>query len=424
MSTSLSNQYVDSAFGDLLQVSNSGSGIDATLRAVADGEGTDTILQLSTTAVNINGTFQISGNTFARSGAHSLTLTTTATTNVTLPTTGTLATLAGTESFTNKTITAPVFSGSVTGTYTLAGTPTITSPTITSPTISSPSISGTLTQTGMFANTSLRVADTNASHALVIAPGSDLTSDRTLTVTTGDAARTLTLTGNLSVTGAATISTTPITQVAVTTFTSSGTYTPASGMVYAIIECVGGGGGGGGMSNAAAGAGNSAGGGGAGAYARKRVTAAQVGASQTVTIGAGGAAGANTSGNGGNGGNTSVGALCVANGGTGGTGGQGGAGGAGGTGGTGDYTAYGNAGGGGVNNSIITVYCTGGEGGAGYFGSGAGTQRATASTAGANAPNNNTGAGGNGGISFAAGGAVVGGLGASGVVIITEFIAV
>ena len=47
-----------------------------------------------------------------------------------------------------------------------------------------------------FANTGLRLADTNASHYLTLSPGSDLTADRTLTLTTGDAARTLTLNGN------------------------------------------------------------------------------------------------------------------------------------------------------------------------------------------------------------------------------------
>lgn len=40
-------------------------------------------------------------------------------------------------------------------------------------------------------NTGLKVKDTNASHGLTIAPGSDLSADRTLTITTGDAARTL-----------------------------------------------------------------------------------------------------------------------------------------------------------------------------------------------------------------------------------------
>lgn len=38
---------------------------------------------------------------------------------------GTLATTAGTETFTNKTLTAPVLSGTVTGTYTLGGTPSL-----------------------------------------------------------------------------------------------------------------------------------------------------------------------------------------------------------------------------------------------------------------------------------------------------------
>lgn len=40
-------------------------------------------------------------------------------------------------------------------------------------------------------NTGLHVLDTNASHDLVIVPGSNLTADRNFTITTGDAARTL-----------------------------------------------------------------------------------------------------------------------------------------------------------------------------------------------------------------------------------------
>ena len=52
-----------------------------------------------------------------------------------------------------------------------------------------------------FPNTGLHILDTNASHDLIIAPGSDLSADRTLTVTTGDANRVLTLTGDASIAG-------------------------------------------------------------------------------------------------------------------------------------------------------------------------------------------------------------------------------
>ena len=58
----------------------------------------------------LNGTLTIATNsTLATSGANSITLTSTGLTNVTLPTTGTLATLAGTETLSGKTLTAPRF---------------------------------------------------------------------------------------------------------------------------------------------------------------------------------------------------------------------------------------------------------------------------------------------------------------------------
>ena len=73
------------------------------------------------TGVN-NGSKTITlGGSFTHTGAHTLGLTTTANTSVTLPTTGTLATLAGTESLSNKTITSSSFSGT-----TIAGSGLIT----------------------------------------------------------------------------------------------------------------------------------------------------------------------------------------------------------------------------------------------------------------------------------------------------------
>lgn len=56
--------------------------------------------------INLGGNLTLA-NSFTTSGNNALTLTTTGGTNVTLPATGTLATLAGTETFTNKTLTSP-----------------------------------------------------------------------------------------------------------------------------------------------------------------------------------------------------------------------------------------------------------------------------------------------------------------------------
>lgn len=52
-----------------------------------------------------------------------------------------------------------------------------------------------------FPNTGLHLLDTDASHDLVVKPGSNLTADRILTVATGDAARTLTLNGDATISG-------------------------------------------------------------------------------------------------------------------------------------------------------------------------------------------------------------------------------
>jgi len=60
--------------------------------------------------ITLGGNISTAG-AFTTSGAYSLTLTQTANTSVTLPTTGTLATLAGSEALSNKTITSSSFSG-------------------------------------------------------------------------------------------------------------------------------------------------------------------------------------------------------------------------------------------------------------------------------------------------------------------------
>jgi len=61
--TTLTGKLIANTYKDLLQISNSNSGIDATLRNVEDGEGTTSPLQLSNSAVNLTGTIQLQGQT-------------------------------------------------------------------------------------------------------------------------------------------------------------------------------------------------------------------------------------------------------------------------------------------------------------------------------------------------------------------------
>ena len=73
-----------------------------------------------------------------------------------------------------------------------------------------------------FPNTGLHVFDTNSSHDLILKPGSDITADRTLTITTGDADATI----NLGVWSISTTAPTP----------SAGSFTTASASIHYLIE--------------------------------------------------------------------------------------------------------------------------------------------------------------------------------------------
>ena len=101
----------------------------------------------STALTTTTGTLSLAGN-FTLTGAFDTTVVQSASTTLTLPAvSGTLATLAGTESLSSKTLVSPVLSGTATGTYTLAGTPTITAPAISSPVLSG-TATGTYTMGG------------------------------------------------------------------------------------------------------------------------------------------------------------------------------------------------------------------------------------------------------------------------------------
>ncbi len=203
-------------------------------------------------------------------------------------------------------------------------------------------------------------------------------------------------------------------------FTSSGTYTKPAGLVAAIVEVCGGGGGGGG--GAATGDPRSwASGGGGGASTVRRLLASSIGATETVTVGAGGAAGASTGGAGGAGGTSSFGALVDAPGGGGGAGAvsastsyTGGAGGAAGS--AGDVFFRGSSGGASVAVAVVGS-CSSGMGGSSRYGGGGLALAQTAGAAG------NDGLQYGGGGSGACGGAAgqLGGAGFKGVVIVTEY---
>lgn len=216
-----------------------------------------------------------------------------------------------------------------------------------------------------------------------------------------------------------------VVRIKVQTFVTAGTttYFPSRGLIEAIVETVGAGAGGGGATGSATGD-FGAGGGGSGSYARKYLTAAQIGQSQTVTIGAGGTgatAGTNT---GSSGGDTSFGTLCIGKGGSGGLGASAASvptGGVGGVAGTGDFTPVGNTGGSGFYNNASTQNIIGqgcSYGAPSVFGGGVSAVSASVVSA------QNYGAGGAGAYLHETSATSSGGAGSGGACIVTEFLAV
>lgn len=213
------------------------------------------------------------------------------------------------------------------------------------------------------------------------------------------------------------IAATPVVDTKVTTFTSDGTFTTDSKCLFARVRMVGGGGSGGDALSTGVGEAAEGGGGGGGEYAEGRFTAAQLGASKAVTIGAGGLGSTNTAG-----GTTSLGALLTAAGG--GAGANGTAtnanasalNGDGGTGGSGGYLRFRGSDGG---RGIVRSGAAGlqGSGGSSHF---SGERSPTVGGAG---ENGRLYGGGGAGASIAASTATqAGGNGADGIVIIEEFL--
>lgn len=366
------------------------------------------------------------GSTFTLSGAHATTLTTTGSTNVTLPTSGTLATTTQlpTPAALTKTDDTNV-------TLTLGGTPTTALLQATSLTLGwtgqlSSARGGTGANNTATSGTILRGNGTNFVPTTATYPTST-TSQQLIYSTAANTIGELTTANSKfpATNSSGTLAMRALT-VNIQVITATGTYTPTTGMLYCITEIVGSGGGGGGVALTGVSQFSGAAGGSAGEYARGVFSAATIGASQSVTIGAAGTGATAGNNSGGNGNTTSFGALMTAAGGSGGGGDAaqstgstvvGPSGGGVISPGTGGSFRFSGGTGGISHVSPIANIINGGAGGQSMFSGGGGP---TLNNAGFAAVG--YGGGGSGASRTASQAAAAGGAGAPGVCIVTEYI--
>lgn len=370
--SSLTNLSTQNTYKQLLQIGSGNVGLSTSLQTIQDGDGNNSALELSTTGINVVGTFKINSTQLTLSSAitlngngnsvilggnltvssspitlvgnnHQLTLNTdsvlsgTNTGDQTITLTGAV-TGSGTGSIVT-TLTPGSFTFASLGNISaqrLLGNPT-GSPAVTSEI----DLGSTLTFSGTTLKTAAITGDvtaplgsfsTSVGKINGVSLGTTTATSANILIGSGTAWESKAISGDITInsSGVTAIGAGKITlsnlatatkanflaSAVVQTFTATGTYTPTSGMIYCLVEGIGGGASGGsvGSTGGAAKAGSS--GGGSGGYFKASFNAATIGASQAVTIGAGGAASAAGVNDGNNGSATSLGSLATANGGT------------------------------------------------------------------------------------------------------------